>query len=243
MKESVSSEFECYSQFVAEPGKKQQQKTAATRKALLKAAKAVFIRDGFAASRIEDIAAEAGRSRGAFYANFKCKEDVFFALVEEELSEKERRGVEIISKGRTLAERQELGKKFFIDSVLSDPSSILLRLEFKLYAIRRPQIHKRLAEAERKLKQRLNFEALGRLLSPEEGTHTPVPDEQMRTGLEALVDGIGLALSFDPERISEGFASKCLGLWFEILLQNIGCTDCPARSKQLGASSKGLQLL
>lgn len=225
----MSSEFECYSQNVAEPGKKQQQKTLATRLALLKAAKDVFIRDGFAASRIEDIAAEAGRSRGAFYANFKCKEDVFFALLEEELHEKERLAIDFVQKGTTLEERQELAKKFFIESVLNAPSSILLRLEFKLYAIRRPQMHKRLADAERKLKQRLNFEELGRLLVPEEEGGQPVPDEQTRTALEALVDGLGLALSFDPERIKEGYARKCLGRWFEILMQNIGCPDCPAK--------------
>src|ERR1700733_5360973 len=51
-----------------------------TRVALLAAAEKIFARDGFEASRIEDIAAEAGRSRGAFYANFLNKTEVFLAL-------------------------------------------------------------------------------------------------------------------------------------------------------------------
>src|ERR1700712_5402 len=51
-----------------------------TRSALLSAAEKIFPRDGFEASRIEDIAAEANRSRGAFYANFASKTEVFLAL-------------------------------------------------------------------------------------------------------------------------------------------------------------------
>src|ERR1700733_16316312 len=51
-----------------------------TRSALLTAAEKIFARDGFEASRIEDIAAEANRSRGAFYANFASKTEVFLAL-------------------------------------------------------------------------------------------------------------------------------------------------------------------
>src|SRR5260370_14549475 len=59
---------------------RQHLRTAATRRALLEAAMNVFVRDGFEASRIEDIAAEAGRSRGAFYVNFSNKAEAFFAL-------------------------------------------------------------------------------------------------------------------------------------------------------------------
>src|SRR5271155_4775786 len=51
-----------------------------TRTALMTAAEKIFARDGFEASRIEDIASEANRSRGAFYANFASKTEVFLAL-------------------------------------------------------------------------------------------------------------------------------------------------------------------
>ena len=50
---------------------------------LLAAAEKTFARDGFEAARLEDIASLAGYTRGAFYANFKSKEDIFFALLEE----------------------------------------------------------------------------------------------------------------------------------------------------------------
>ena len=63
---------------------KHHQKTEATREALLQAARRIFVRDGFEASRIEDVVAAAGRTRGAFYANFRAKEDLLFAIYEQQ---------------------------------------------------------------------------------------------------------------------------------------------------------------
>ena len=65
---------------------KKQDRAIATRKHLTDAARQVFARDGFELARVEDIAAAAGKTRGAFYANFKDKEDIFFAIFEENLA-------------------------------------------------------------------------------------------------------------------------------------------------------------
>ncbi|MGB6844515.1 MAG: TetR family transcriptional regulator, partial [Candidatus Acidiferrales bacterium] len=61
---------------------KQQARSETTRRKLLEAAEKVFVRDGFEAARLEDIAASAGYTRGAFYANFEDKADCFFQLLE-----------------------------------------------------------------------------------------------------------------------------------------------------------------
>ncbi len=67
---------------------KHQQRTEATRHALLEAALRIFARDGFEASRIEDIAGATGHTRGAFYAHFNSKEDLFFALFEQQAGDR-----------------------------------------------------------------------------------------------------------------------------------------------------------
>src|SRR5712671_687588 len=67
---------------------RQSDRTRATRRKLLDAAKRIFAQDGFEAARLEDIAAGAGYTRGAFYANFKDKEEIFFALLEEWVRER-----------------------------------------------------------------------------------------------------------------------------------------------------------
>jgi len=49
----------------------------------VRAARAVFERDGFLEARIVDICAEAGVATGSFYTYFKTKEDAFAALMAE----------------------------------------------------------------------------------------------------------------------------------------------------------------
>jgi AcrR family transcriptional regulator len=54
-----------------------------TRRELLDAAARVFVRRGFQGSSVEEISAEAGYSRGAFYSNFASKEELFVELLHE----------------------------------------------------------------------------------------------------------------------------------------------------------------
>jgi AcrR family transcriptional regulator len=60
-----------------------QEKQAQTRERLLEAAVRVFLRRGLQGSSVEEIAAEAGFTRGAFYSNFKSKEELFVELLQD----------------------------------------------------------------------------------------------------------------------------------------------------------------
>jgi AcrR family transcriptional regulator len=53
-----------------------------TRAALVAAARTVFERDGFLASRLTDITAEASCSTGTFYTYFVSKEEIFLAVMD-----------------------------------------------------------------------------------------------------------------------------------------------------------------
>lgn len=55
---------------------------ASTREALLEAAQTLFLDNGFAATRVEDIAQRAGLSKGTVYLYFQTKRDLFSAVVE-----------------------------------------------------------------------------------------------------------------------------------------------------------------
>jgi TetR/AcrR family acrAB operon transcriptional repressor len=57
-----------------------------TRKAILKAALRAFSDNGYAAARLEDIAAEAQCTRGAVYWHFKNKEGLYIKLMEESIA-------------------------------------------------------------------------------------------------------------------------------------------------------------
>lgn len=56
---------------------------AQTRQELLDAAARVFVKRGFTGSSVEEISAEAGYSRGAFYSNFKSRDDVLVELLRD----------------------------------------------------------------------------------------------------------------------------------------------------------------
>src|SRR5437660_9393764 len=59
------------------------ERQAQTRQALLDAAARVFVKRGLTGSSVEEISAEAGYTRGAFYSNFNSKEELFVALLNE----------------------------------------------------------------------------------------------------------------------------------------------------------------
>jgi AcrR family transcriptional regulator len=60
-----------------------EQQKERTREELLSAAARVFAQKGYEGASIDDVAAEAGFTKGAFYSNFASKDDVFIALVED----------------------------------------------------------------------------------------------------------------------------------------------------------------
>jgi TetR/AcrR family transcriptional regulator, transcriptional repressor of aconitase len=63
------------------------QSQAQTRERLIAAARALFSREGFAATSVDRIAEAAGYSKGAVYSNFGGKEDIFLAALKAEGAE------------------------------------------------------------------------------------------------------------------------------------------------------------
>lgn len=57
-----------------------------TRKCLLRAAAKLFSKHGLEGASIDQVAEAAGYTKGAFYANFKSKEELFLVMLEERFS-------------------------------------------------------------------------------------------------------------------------------------------------------------
>ena len=62
-----------------------QQYRDARRDQILSAARRCFLRDGFHATSMQDLFAEAGLSSGAVYRYFASKDDVIIAIAEENM--------------------------------------------------------------------------------------------------------------------------------------------------------------
>ena len=108
-------------------------------------------RDGFEAARLEDIASLAGYTRGAFYANFKSKEDIFFALLDQWVGRRIAVVTALLAQQKKTAKRLQALRAHYAQ-IAKDRRLALLSLEFKLFAIRHPESHARLRAFQRRLR-------------------------------------------------------------------------------------------
>ena len=101
----------------------------ARRDALLVAARRVFAHNGLAATRINDIAAEAGVSQGLVYHYFENKEALFGEIVEAAMRESARLASEVLRKPGSAWERLESLTQEMLDGVRRQPEFVLVILQ------------------------------------------------------------------------------------------------------------------
>ena len=196
---------------------KHQQRSEATRRKLLKSARRIFARDGFEAARIEDIAAHAGHTRGAFYANFQSKEQLFFALLEQQVSEHMGNVQRLLACCATAEERLQALREYYVKRI-GDRQWVMLILEFKLFALRHGRLRARLAATHRRIRSAAKTEAIAKLL-PARVQLKADSDEARRATLEAALNGLVLEHAYDPKRISEAQVLSILRQVFDLLME------------------------
>src|SRR5277367_5777291 len=122
---------------------KHQARTEETQSRILDAAQAVFSEQGFEKTQLEEVAARAGYTRGAIYAHYSSKEDLFLALMEHRVLTKFAAIRKVIEAETEVSKRPAIFKRW-LATQLSDHTWGTLMLEFKLYALRRPQSREKL---------------------------------------------------------------------------------------------------
>ena len=168
-----------------------------TRDKLFEAAARVFEEQGIGGASIETLAAAAGFSRGAFYSNFKSKDELIIAMLEDHLEQTVRRNLELLARHKNLADFIEALKT--MDRSRQDPlgRSPLLHMEMILFVARaekrRPELAKRL-RARRKLVADIVEATL-----KSNGRNDTLNPPWMASVVLALEDGFRLHRLIDPE--------------------------------------------
>jgi AcrR family transcriptional regulator len=121
-----------------------QLRTRETRALLIRAAEKIFVRDGYEKADLNEIAAAAGRTKGAIYAHFKNKEELFLALFEQRTRDGAARFEGMLAGSRNLKQNRMILRDMVLGIILNDKAWLILLLEFKLYAVRNPKSIKRL---------------------------------------------------------------------------------------------------
>ena len=189
------------SQGHAPGGARRQQRSLATRRELVDAARVIFARDGFELTRLEDIAAAAGKTRGAVYAHFKDKEDMFFAIVEDDIARDSEVLLESLHAAASQEDRLDVLARYLL-RLLEDRPRMLLSVEFKLYAIRRPMQQKRLAHLHAAMCVRCAETHIDHLL-PELSHSDPYRKRSQAAIFGAALDGLMLNRLFQPFAIAD----------------------------------------
>src|SRR6201995_5821736 len=118
---------------------------------LFEAAARVFEEQGIGGASIEAIAAAAGFTRGAFYSNFKSKDELIIAMIEDHVEQSIRRNLDLLARHNNLADFIDALKT--MDRGRQDPlgRSPLLHMEMILFVAR---AEKRRAELAKRLRAR-----------------------------------------------------------------------------------------
>jgi AcrR family transcriptional regulator len=197
------------------PASRQQERTAATQRKLLTAAEKIFARDGFEAARLADIAALAGYTRGAFYAHFKSKEDIFFALLEQWVGRRIGEVNAVLESHSDPAARLRALREHYARTAC-DRRLALLSLEFKLFAIRHPKAHARLRARQRPLRE--NAGSILRRVAKDAGANLAISGLAAATGLGALSNVLLLEHLVDHKSVTDADVRHLLGVFFDAVL-------------------------
>ena len=174
-----------------------------TRQYLLQAAAQVFTERGFHAASLDEVAAAAGFTKGAVYSNFKNKDDLVLALIEDSYS----REMEAL---RQTLEASDIPPEARIDDFvslirvggdLSPENWSTLNLEFTLYALRNPTARQRLAQLESE-----DIEAIATIIRvgrERQGIDGLEPAEDVARIIVALFHGLGLMRALNPVAVGE----------------------------------------
>ena len=119
---------------------------ADTRARLLQAAARVYARRGFGGATLDEVAGEAGFTKGAVYGHFGSKENLLMALMEEHLTQQVIDQVALFDRERTTWERPLAGSERWMQGLDEDPDPFRLFVELWTYAQRDERLRARLAD-------------------------------------------------------------------------------------------------
>jgi AcrR family transcriptional regulator len=170
---------------------------AETRERLLESATTLFARQGITGTSVEEIADAAGYTRGAFYSNFRDKDELVLELLDRHVERNVEQLTETFEQDRSGALLVQRLTEESADRSDAALHRVVLNLEFWLYAVRNPANRERLAEL-----QRTNLRAVVEIVDGQAAQldlAMPFPAEHAAKIVTALADGLAFHALLDPE--------------------------------------------
>jgi len=185
---------------------------ARTRSKLLEAAGKVFACRGMERATVDEVAGEAGYTKGAFYANFKSKEELFLAMLDERFGKRLEEIDRVLSSGASVEDQARQAGRDFSEFLATDPEWSRLFFEFAVQAMRDEEFRQELVTRHRTIRSRIaeGFQAHADRL----GGEPPIPAEHVAMMTYAMADGFALARILEPEDIPDDMFGTMLAVFF-----------------------------
>jgi AcrR family transcriptional regulator len=170
---------------------------AETKARLLDAAFRVFADKGFGQTRIDDVCAAAGYTRGAFYSNYSSLDELFFDLYDERAAIIAAQVASALTEPPLDSAVQPIIERTAA-TLLLDRDWLLVKTDFLLHAARHPALARRLADhrddLRRAVQERLSA-VRGQLALP-----APIADVPAAArAVVAAYDGVTVQLLLDGD--------------------------------------------
>ena len=189
------------------------EKQAHTRECLMQSAARVFTRRGLQQASIDEVAEDAGFTKGAFYANFKSKEELFLAMLDERFSERIEEIERVIAGEGTTAEKAQRAGDDFTQMIVADPEWQRLFFEFSAYAARNDEFREELVTRYHSMRDRVA--AALRARGQTAGLGEPaLPYDQIALMTCAMANGVALEKLLEGEEVPDDLYGTMLTLLF-----------------------------
>ena len=173
-----------------------QQRSQETRQRLLEAATRLFSQQGYDATGVAEICANAGVSKGAFYHHFESKQAVFLALLEDWLARLDAAFTTVRQDSSDVPQAVVRMADMAGGVLASSGVQISIMLEFWMQAYRDPQVWEAAAAPYQRYQQ--YFAAMVEE-GVRQGSLRPVDPQLAARILVSLAMGLLLQAVFDPK--------------------------------------------
>ena len=193
----------------------------APRDELLAAALRVFAERGYRQAGVDEIAAEAGYSKGALYWHFSGKDDLLHALLEERIDAPTRTLVSLLESAPPERDMSVEGSREFARRLSEQRDAVLLDREYWTLAIRDPDLRARYVEREASLRQALAraIEARARHLG---APRSAMAYEDIARVVMTVIGGLAVDDLVEPGSVRPELVGETLALIYAGLLARAG---------------------
>ena len=198
---------------------KHQLRTEETQAKILDAAEAVFSEQGFEMTQLEEVAARAGYTRGAIYAHYASKEDLFLALMDQRVLTKFSGIRQVLESEPTVSKRPAIFRRWMATQA-ADHSWGTLMLEFKLYALRRPESREKLLHMYELMAKASGDDFIELLFGADLDKASRAAAERRLVILGAILSAVNLESHFRPKLLPKPQVEAVLNELYEALIRS-----------------------